>query len=210
MTADDAHAPDLHEALGRVSLGGPPAPTGPQVRGRVRRRRLATALATAAVLAGAGIGVGSAVGTSRQSGPRDVLSTPPASQAQLPPGARPLPGLADQRSGFGVLGPARPDTSPITRAQALAAYDRLATPVPRAEGRHVFTSLVEAAYLRSGQLRQGEFWIVSVWFHPVYARAEQKHVWCVDHGVIDAGSGRPLFYQEGCNNAADLKPHPVG
>lgn len=210
MTDDDVLDHQVREALDRLSLGGPPPPTGPRIRRRVRRRRLGSALATLVVLAGAGVAAAGAIGPTDRPPPQDVLSTPPPSaRDQLPPGATPLPGLEGRRVGFGVLGPARPGPVTITRQEALHAYDSLRQPMPRRDGQRVFAALVRADSLDHDGVRQGVFWIVSVWFHPIYARAHQPNVWCVDHGVIDARSGTAEFYQEACQNAAYLEPHPV-
>jgi hypothetical protein len=133
---------------------------------------------------------------------------PPVTPTQhLPAGARPLPGATGtQAQSIATLGPARA-AGKISRDRAIRDYD-LITGAARRSHHRVLTALVQVVFLDQGQLRRGDFWIVSVWFHPGFAGTGPS-AWCVDHGLVNASTGRPSGHIYSCPLSAGTRPQAV-
>jgi hypothetical protein len=87
----------------------------------------------------------------------------------------------------------------INRRQALRRYDHIPGVISRqGSNQRVFTALVRAAFIDRGHMRQGDFWIVSVWYHPPNIGVSPQHQWCADHGILDPFSGRANGHIGGC------------
>jgi hypothetical protein len=164
---------------------------------RWRWRHLAVAVAGAVAVAVAILVV--TLGHSSKPGRQTPVPSASAA-AHLPHGTRPLPA---SRLGavktFGVLGRVRRQDTEVSRRQALAGYDDIPGAIGR-KGNHrrVLTALIRAAFIDRGHLGQGTFWVVSVWFHPPNIGVSPQHEWCVDHGLVDAATGRGAGHIDGC------------
>lgn len=163
-----------------------------------RRVRLRWMLAAGVMAVAVATGVALALSHGSSSSP-EAPSPSASAPVQLPPGARPLPGVTDGAAGaFGVLGRERAP-SVISRSQALRRYDTIDGAASRI-GRHrqVFTALVRAAFISRGHVQRGSFWVVSVWSHPPDIGVSPQHQWCVTHGLVNATTGNPGGYAYGC------------
>jgi hypothetical protein len=197
--------PDVCEGRARGSTGGYVAPVTDGARPRERSRfptleedperppisrRWWLVAAVAGVVATAVTVAVILTQTSSSGHPMHGPSAPAA--VRLSPAARPLPGATDgDAESFGVLGPAGEHSAHISRRQALQRYDRTPGAVSRrGSERRVLTALVRAAFINGGIVRQGTYWIISVWFHPPDIGVSPQHQWCVDHLLLNAATGR--------------------
>jgi hypothetical protein len=133
-----------------------------------------------------------------------------SASVRLPPGARPLPGdtAAGARS-FGVTKLVSEHSATITKSQALRRYDRIPGAASRTGARRrVLVALVEASFIDGGKLGHGTFWIISVWFHPPDIGVSPQRQWCVDHGLVNADSGRAAAHIYRCLPLGK-RPSPV-
>jgi hypothetical protein len=132
----------------------------------------------------------------------------PFKEPRLPSGTTALPGVSDDRvNTLGLIGQLSRADDDISRRRALETYDLIPGAPSRAH-RKVFTTLARVAFVDHGQVSRGNFWIVSVWFHPPNVGSAPQRQWCVVHGFVRAESGTPSGHVDACLTRG-VGPTPV-